>query len=178
MSATSENNFVTSKDDLLRILSKCSKCHHSIQNGELIISYDQLESINLTDFKNKKIINIIINSSKNNTEIGHWANLVIFNKKVLFFLDGLNQIKTNDDIMNSIHDFATNNKLQLHHFNVRYQVKSSKKCGLLACFVVQKSAHSSISPFFNFRRLLIHNSIATNEKLMLDSVKKHFKIMF
>ena len=162
----------------MKIISKCFKCKRSTNNGNFILSYIHLPYIHLEKYKNQKVFNFIINSSKDDTEIGHWANLIIFNNKLLFILDGLDQIKNNVDIMNCIHSFAANNKLKSYQFNVRYQKKSSKKCGLLACYIVQKSTHISTASFINLRKLLLHNSIITNEKLMLSSMKKHFQLTF
>ena len=174
-----ENIFITSKDDLLDIISKCPKCLNSTGNGTFIMSYDQLCTIRLTEkYANQKVINFIINSSKSDGVIGHWANIVIFNRKMLFFLDGLNEMKNNPEIMNCIYTFSEKNNLKLYQFNVRYQSKRSKKCGFLACFIVHKSTQSTVSKFLNLRKLLVQNSIKTNEQSMLNSVKKTFKIKF
>lgn len=172
-----EHEFITSKIDLTRILSKCPKCLYSTQNGEFILSYNLLSSIKLENYKNRTAFNFIINSSQDDNEVGHWANLVVIKKKILFFLDGLGQMRHNIEIMNSIRAFAKNNNLKLFSFNVRYQLKDSKKCGLLACFIVHKSAHNpSISWFLNLRKILSRNSVSTNEHFMISSVRKHFKL--
>ena len=170
---TNEN--VTTKENLLQILSKCPKCLQSMLNGHLIISIEELSSLKLKNYPKQKKFNLIINT-KNDGTTGHWFNLIIFNKKHIFLCDGLNEVYSNTYVMGKIHNFTINNNLILHNFKVKYQSKTSKKCGFLALFQVYKTNTVTFSEFLKFRKMLLRNSVTTNEKLMLKQMKSHFKL--
>ena len=171
-----ENQFITRKEDLVEILSKRPKCLESTANGKFIISHEQLPNILLTTFKKKPVFNFIVHSKSQDGTAGHWWNLTIFNNKTLFFLDGLNHVKYQSNVMSNIKKFIKINNLTMHNFNIRYQAPSSKKCGFLACFFVYKSVSSSVMKFFKLLLMLKQNSMKTNEEYMFKLVKKYFNL--
>ena len=170
---TDEN--VTTKENLLQILSKCSKCLRSTLNGRLIMSIEELSPLKLKNYLKERKFNLIINT-RNDGTTGHWFNLIIFDKKHIFLCDGLNEVYSNTYIMGKIKNFAINNNLILHNFKIKYQPKTSKKCGFLALFQVYKTNAINFSEFLKFRKMLLRNSVTTNEKLMLKQMKSHFKL--
>ena len=171
-----ENQFITRKEDLVEILSKRPKCLESTANGKFIISHEQLPSILLTTFKKKPVFNFIVHSQSQNDTAGHWWNLIIFNNKTLFFLDGLNHVKSQSNVMTNIKKFIKINNLTMHNFSIRYQSPSSKKCGFLACFFIYKSVSSSVINFFKLLLMLKQNSMKTNEEYIFKLVKKYFNL--
>ena len=175
-----EKHFITTKEDLIKILAKNPNCFNSTVNGKLILSYEQLPNIYLKKFKKKTVYNLIVNSAaaEEYIKIGHWFNLIVFKNNTVFFLDGLNQVKSQPFITTNIKKFAKNNNLAIYDFNVRYQNQSSKKCGYLACFFVYKSLSNSIPSFLKLKKMLKQNSIKTNEQYIFKSVKRYFKLNF
>ena len=171
-----ENRFVTTKEDLTSILSKCPKCFDSTIDGKFIMSYKDLPNIFLNTLNKKPVYNLIINYMATEGNLGHWCNLIVFNNKSLFLLDGLNQIKSQTEVMSNVKTFAKNNNLTIHNFNIRYQNQSSKKCGFLACFFVYKSVSSSVPKFLRLRKMLLNNSVSTNENYIFNFVRKHFDL--
>ena len=166
---------ITTKEDLIKILSKCQRCLQSTLNGDLIISIDQLPLLILKKHSKQNKLNLIINTKSDGTT-GHWFNLSIFDKNHIFLCDGLNEVTSNQNILEKINHFIINNKLKLYDFKIRYQPKTSKKCGYLACFQVYKSNTMNRTKFIKFRKMLLRNSITTNEKLMIARMKSHFMI--
>ena len=173
-----EDRFVTTKDDIISSLSKYPKCLDSTIDGKLIISYEELPNILLNTFNKKAVYNLIINSKIKQGKIGHWTSLIVFNSKILFLLDGLNEIKSQIQVITNIKTFAKNNNLKIYDFNVRYQKPSSKKCGFLACFFVYKSITCSLPKFLKLRKMLLNNSVSTNENYIFNFVKKKFGLSF
>ena len=57
-----------------------------------------------------------------------------------------------------------------------YRNQSSKKCGFLACFFVYKSVSSSVPKFLRLRKMLLNNSVSTNENYIFNFVRKHFDL--
>ena len=87
---------VTSTDDLKEIIMKCPKCQKLTKNGNLIVSHDQLPSINLkNDYPRQKKFHIITNFVLEG--LGHWVNLLVVQKKVYYF-NGLTHLKVNPDM--------------------------------------------------------------------------------
>ena len=173
---TNEDSYITSKNDLMEILSGCNRCFNSTLKGALVISHKQLPHISLNYLSKLKNLCLIIHSGTNN-ETAHWFNLVIYNRKTVLLCDGLNQIKTNQEIMSNIASFCRTNRLVFHDFKLRYQTKTSKKCGYLACFFAYKLTSSTFHNFLKFQRMLVQNSVATNEQFMMQRVISHFNLL-
>ena len=68
----------TSRSDLVTKLKNCNKCLRLVDNGHLIITYDELKSIELSKYRKNNKLCIIVNSESRVGEVGHWYNLIIF----------------------------------------------------------------------------------------------------
>ena len=166
---------VTSTDDLKEIIMKCPKCQKLTKNGNLIVSHDQLPSIILkNDYPRQKKFHIITNFVLEG--LGHWVNLLVVQKKVYYF-NGLTHLKVNPDMKKNILKFCKNNGLKFMDLSFPYQRKRSDQCGQLSCFLVYKSHTVDINSLMDFRRMMMQNSVATNEIFMIKKMKKHFKLL-
>ena len=158
-----ENNAsnVTSTGDLKEIIMKCRKCRQLTRNGDLIISHDQLPNINLIrDYPKQKKFHIITNFVT--FGLGHWINLLVIRGK-LYYLNGLTHLKIDPHMKKNILKFCKKNHLKFIDLSYPYQRARSDVCGLLSCFLVYKSHTVDIDGFINFRRMMMQNSVATNE---------------
>ena len=130
---------LTTGQDLKLLLSKCKKCFDAVANGQNIISFDKLHSINISELKNNQTA-LIINSApeipsespkhQKIPQIGHWFNLFIKkNKKAIYMIDGLDYIRTQTKIMNRLKQFCDSNGFSFINLKIRTQKKNSSFCG-------------------------------------------------
>ena len=109
-------SYITSGDDLRRIIAKCSKCNDATRNGELIIPFDELRHISLLHHEKNKNICIIANTQSKNTipgTVGHWFSISIYKNRSAVVCDGLDKIKYESNIWRLITEFCEINGLKL-----------------------------------------------------------------
>lgn len=166
---------VTSTNDLKQIIKKCPKCQKLTKNGDLIISHDQLPSILLkNDYPRQKKFHIISNFVLRG--LGHWINLLVVQKK-LYYFNGLTHLKIDPDLKKNILKFCKNNDLKFIDLSFPYQKSRSDRCGQLSCYLVYKSHTVNINSLMDFRKMMMQNSVATNENYMIRKMKKHFRLL-
>ena len=168
-----ENRFLTTGEDIRRLLSRCKTCFSITNNGNYVIFHTKLSEL-IIPKRNK--ISLIINSEENENIVGHWFSLIIYNNKRIFLCDGLDQVRKEPHVLKNIKLFCTNNNLILSSFSVRLQLKSSKKCGFLSLFWTYKLSILSLKAFINLRTVMVQQSIYSNETRAIKLVKKHFGI--
>ena len=98
-------SYVTSRDDLRRIIAKCSKCNRATRNGELIVPFDELRHISVLHREKTKNICIITNTQSKTTipgTVGHWFSISVYNNKHAVVCDGLDKIKYEPNIWHAI----------------------------------------------------------------------------
>ena len=171
---------ITSKIDLLKILSKCQKCQRITISGKLICSYENLKNIVIDQLTNKNKICFILNTNEiDESKIGHWFNLIIFKNvdhRIAIVCDGLGIIEKSKKIMTTLRLFCKKNKMTLHFLKTRYQQKSSKICGYLALFFIFKASNCNLQQFLKLDNILNKTSIQKNENLLYKHVIKHFHL--
>ena len=165
---------VTSTSDLKEIIMKCPQCKKLTRDGNLIVPHNLLPSINLKkDYPRQQKFHIISNFVLRG--LGHWINLLIVQKK-LYYLNGLTHLKIDSDLKKNILKFCKNNGLKFIDISFPYQKKQSDRCGYLSCFWVYKSHTTvNINNLLHFRKMMMQNSVASNENYMIEKMTKHFK---
>ena len=168
---------VTSAEDLRRMLHKCKKCWQITANGHAIKAYDELQHIRLKDKRrNHCIIVNTLDSYNNKDYVGHWFNVLVYNKQIAVVCDGLNTVKQMPEVWSAVKLFCLNNQLEIHYFSTRYQLKRSDICGYLACFFASKCHNSTLSSLRSLKKLFNRNSIKTNEKYIVNRLKHHLSL--
>ena len=99
--STRENKFLTTGEDLEKLLARCKTCYNITNNGNYVLFHTKLPNIIIPQ---KKKIALIINT-KDETEsegLGHWFTLVIYKNSKLFLCDGLGQVRNEPNIIKNI----------------------------------------------------------------------------
>ena len=171
---------ITSADDLRQMLHKCRKCWRMTVNGSMIKSYDELYHVHIK--KNIQNCAIIVNTlaisdvSHSPLAVGHWFNILIYNKQFAFICDGLNKVRQMPEVWRAIEVFCINNRLKIHYFTARYQLKNSDLCGYLACYFVSKCHNSTFRALLSLKKLLNNNAIKTNQRYIVTALKRHLSL--
>ena len=173
MSSTREKRFLTTGGDIENLLTRCKKCYSITNNGEYVIFHQKLPTL-IIPIKNK--VALIVNTTKEN-RVGHWFILVIFKNAKLSLCDGLGQVKKEPLIMKNIEIFCKNNNLIFFNYNLKIQTSKSLACGYLILFFLFKFSILSLNGFLSLKRVMIRQSVHTNEKVALKSAKNHFRIL-
>ena len=175
MDIIQEQQYITNIFQLKDALNKCPKCKKLTMNGDLIMSHEHLVNLDITKIKKKKLA-LIINSENDASIIGHWFVILIW-KKYAIFADGQQKLFSNrEDVMLHIRRFCSKNSLKFINQKLKIQKNRSFKCGFIALFLVAKFSILSFKSFLALRAILNNNSISSNEKFILNFVKRHFRI--
>ena len=171
----------TSKVDLVDILSDCSHCYDSTHEGDFILCHSDLPTIQLKNYKKRPVLNFIVNvlGEENKSLIGHWTNIVVLRQAGRYhhalLCDSLRDVTNNHVVMENVKKFCSNNALQTHCLNARYQDTRSRKCGYLSIGIVAYThGKSRLSDMTRLQKILQRNSVKTNESLILKMYRKHF----
>lgn len=171
----------TSKIDLVDILSQCSHCYNSTHKGDFILCHSDLPNIQLKNYGKKPVLNFVVNSldEKDYSLIGHWVNIVVFRQGGRYYhallCDSLRDITNNHIVMKNIEKFCSNNSLQTHCLNAKYQEATSQKCGYLTAGVIAYThGKTHLGNMARLQKILQRNSVKTNEGLILKMYRKHF----
>lgn len=170
----SEHNFITSEIDIHRMLKSCIKCTVVTDNTKLVIAHTELPNIRLDKPGYKKYC-LIIHSVINESEIGHWFSVLVFQNRYAVICDGLNRIVHDKVVMQNLHYFCVNNKLALKDLGFLCQRLSSQKCGYIALFFTAKASILNYFSFIKLIQMLNHGSINSKEEYIMKFVKRHFK---
>ena len=173
----SSSKYITSGDFIAKTLKKCKKCFQITDQARMIVPYDKLLNLSLIRVKSYSRYVIIMNSEKDNSSLGHWFNLAVFDHKFLVLCDGLGKIfSKHHDIMQNIYSFCKKHHYRFINLGLRYQLYDSLCCGYLALFIIAKTTKLSFKGFLAMKKTLMQQSISSNEKYMLKCVKLHFKL--
>ena len=166
---------LTTGEDIRKLLAKCPTCYSITNNGNYVIFHSKLPQLIITD--NRPKIALIVNTATSHRVIGHWFSLIFFSSgRKLFLCDGLDQARKDSQVLKNIKIFCENNNLAFSLYRVRLQLESSLTCGYIAIWWVYKLSVSSLKSFMNLRRIMLQQSIYSNEKRVLKTAKKHFQI--
>ena len=158
--------------DLTRLMSSCSTCLNAVAFGSKIRHHEEIRN-----FKDSTTIGTrsayFLNSQSPDQLFGHWILLLKF-KHTMYLCDGLQYAPSRSDIMRNIRSFCRLNNYKLIIFPLRYQLKTSSKCGYLSLGIIAKYHTLSFSQFISMISALRRNSIRSNEQFFLRFAKKHF----
>ena len=192
MMASKRYKDATSKTDLCNVLSKCTVCYHSTNDGNLIVPHIDLARILVNDTKKKKrtYVNLVVNSKSNNDQIdgvnhnneppiiGHWFLITVtLNKQhpTATICDPLNDITKNSIVMANINIFCKNNSLRLLNLNEKFQNDNSFYCGYISLGLISYTHNKKkTNKIMALKKLFQRNSVKSNEKLILKMYEKHF----
>ena len=164
MALFSSKLLITSDNDLKYYLKKHKKTYRLIQNGDLILSLDQLSSVSKPKGKTGVIINTL---HGNNT--GHWVLLAIDQRKRCLFVDSLaSTFHTNKDLQNEVISFCDKHNLNLIVWNVQSQSEESQSCGFQIMFFLHFFSKYGLAKLLNLRKLLKHFSVKQAEQYILQ----------
>lgn len=138
----SHQSFITSDTDLTSLLKRCNKCYQCIDEGKLIVSYNEIPSLLLNT--NRKKICVIINTNRVDDHsdsvsgVGHWL-LCCFDTQLKHALiyDSLNNLKKDhQNVLNTLTNYC-----KLHNFSFSIvqgvtQQKESLICGFIVAYFV------------------------------------------
>ena len=161
-----DDSYRLSGHDIRAILQNCRLCFKSTSNGKYILSPTDIQSLLLPRSKKHAII---LNSHD------HWLCLLIVRSNCII-CDSINEVQNWPEVMKCILTFSKNNGLKLHLFNLKTQSDKTQICGSLCCYFIFKFTTLSFLGFFKLRTALSRNCISTNERAMIRSVRRHFKL--
>ena len=140
-----------------------------------LMSHEHLLNLDITKSKKQKLA-LIVNSENDASVVGHWFVILIW-KKYAIFADGQQKLSSNrGDVMSHIRKFCSKNSLKFINQKLKIQNNNSFKCGFIALFLVAKFSILSFKSFLALRGILNNNSISSNEKFIINFVKRHFRI--
>ena len=168
---------MTSEIDIRRMLSSCVKCTRITDNTRLVIAHTELPNLRL-DKPGYRKYSLIINSVVDESKIGHWFSILVFQNRYAVICDGLNRVVRDKHVMQNLQYFCVNNRLILKDLGFLCQGLSSQKCGYIALFFTAKASVLSYFSFTKLIRMLNHGSITTKEEYIMKFVKHHFKTPF
>ena len=174
--STRGDRFLTTGGDIEKLLTRCKKCYSITNNGKYVIFHTELPNLIIP---NRKKVALIVNTTRQN-QIGHWFLLIIFKNSrnsQLFLCDGLGRVEKEPRVMKNIELFCKNNNLIFHNYNLKIQTSKSLACGYLILFFLFKFSILSLNGFLSLKRIMIRQSVRTNEKIALKSAKQHFRIL-
>ena len=171
----SKTRYLTTGDDLKKILLSCKKCTLATGNGENIISHRELIHLKIAKIKKHKNI-FICNTADDTVTIGHWFTIIVnVNNKTMYICDGLDYAITQKHVLKNIRQFCRINKLNLVNLQSKCQQKKSNVCGYISIFWVAKYTHLTKRNFMQLSNILKRQSIKSNESFILKFVQIHFK---
>ena len=171
----SKTRYLTTGDDLKKILLSCKKCTLATGNGENIISHRELIHLKIAKIKKPKNI-FICNTADDTVTIGHWFTIIVnVNNKTMYICDGLDYAITQKHVLKNIRQFCRINKLNLVNLQSKCQQKKSNVCGYISIFWVAKYTHLTKRNFMQLSSILKRQSIKSNESFILKFVQIHFK---
>lgn len=165
---------LTSGTDLITVLKGCKKCFKTIAHGKHVVPHKALPFINI----NLKKTGFLVNSCNSPSQIGHWFTLLFSSSRIAFLCDGLNYVQKRPDVMQNIITLCQKHNYKLFILDVRCQLQKSSVCGYIAMYMIYVYTHFSVKQLCSLQKLFKRNGIATNQKIVLDCVKKHFRISF
>ena len=169
---------LTSNADLLSYLKQHPRLYNLIANGEYIMNYDKLDSLE-NNFVNTGKYAIIINTLHSSTppEItGHWVVLLIEitqQNRYCMFVDSLaNNYKQHKDLATKINLFCNIHKLNLHLWKARTQKNNSSNCGFQIVFFLFHFNKHGIKGMYRLQSMLQQYSLTTREYYILKRAHK------
>ena len=171
----SDARFVTSTEDLRKILSKCPSCYNLTLNGSLILSVDSLEGLKLPTSKQSRFF-LYVNILTAEKTVGHWIGFCCDTEKsVCFVIDPANRFHEHQDTLTRVKQFCQLNKLQMFNYAVKFQLEASFICGQLCCFFCAKfHSLSSFRELLELRDVIKSYTIEFNERHMVSYIQKHY----
>lgn len=167
--------YLTTNEDLKRILQQCETCYKVTQKAELIILSHQLPQVRIGATKLTKLA-FFIHEQTPNQNVGHWILLCIqlSRDRRCLVIDPL--VNSNRNTMNHIKSFCSANNLAPIFFSVPFQRKNSQNCGYLCLYMLFKFAHAGIYAIYKMRGTITSNPLHHVEVTMIKKVTKHFRI--
>ena len=153
--------------DIKTILQNCRLCFKTISNGKYIMTPTDVQSLLLPNSKKHAII---LNTHD------HWLCLLIFRNRYCLVVDSINEVQNWPEVMKNIIIFSKNNKLKLYSFNLKTQSSKTQICGMQCNYFIFKFTTLSFLGFFKLRTSLLKNCISTNERAIVRSARRHFKL--
>ena len=175
-----ETQYLTTGEDIRKLLSKCDTCYSITNNGNYVIFHTKLPQIILPF--NKVKIGLIVNTASTEKVLGHWFTLNLYlssglNKnRYCYCCDGLNQVRKEPHVLKNIKIFCRNNNVTFSWYPIRLQRVRSLRCGYIAIWFIYQLSILSLRSFIELRKILSRHSLHFNEKRVLTGVKKHFQI--
>lgn len=164
---------LTSDSDLLFYLKKHTSLYKLIGNGNHVVSYDKLESIQ-TDFfsvgKYAVILNTLHSVSSPETT-GHWTILLLEvtprNRNCMYIDSLVNSYKHHKHLADTINRFCAKYKLKLHLWNTKSQRKNTSNCGFQIIFYLFYFYKHGLRGIYKLQTMLQQYSLPTKEYYVL-----------
>ena len=172
----SNKKYVTTSDDLKRIIANCPICYKITMNAALILPIHQLPKILLPKTKQTKFF-LIVHIASN--RIGHWIALSVYlNDSQCIVIDPANEYKKTNEIVNYIRKFCINNKLTLIDYGTKMQTNGSNNCGQLCLAFLGKMCTSNFNTMINLRTIVKSYSVEFNEHHLTIFTQQHYNVSF
>lgn len=156
-----------SGEDIKAILQRCKLCYKMIFNGKFIYSPTDILSLLLPRCKKAAIV---LNTHD------HWLCLLIFNNRICLIADSICEVQNWPDVMKNIAFFCKKNGLKRYLYSARIQGNETQICGKIVCFLIFKFSVLSFLGFLKLRQTFGQNSISSNERAIMRTVRIHFNL--
>ena len=168
--------FVTSNADLLRYAKTKKAYLKLIDDGNNIITLDDLLKFKLPKTKSKLAIILHI-PSEQQTSIGHWCIMLIsLENKQLLFIDPLNLVLNKTKINDNVQMFCLKHNLYFKTWNVKIQRNSSNCCALIILYFLHLFSCHSLHAINQLKKVYGNYSLQTREAVILKKVLKQFNV--
>ena len=169
--------WITTDENIKNLLKQCKQCFASTLNGNLVLPYNKLETLNVSKLKYTLILNT--NSSDNVTgSVGHW---LVYHVNVLSKLsiihDSLNEIeRCHQDVLLQIRLFCKKNNLKLIILGLVTQRKENLNCGLHSLWFTHKCHGYNSNALLKLKKVFAPYSVNERERYIMNETLSIFKI--
>lgn len=168
MFSFSDNRQRLSGKDIRDILKRCRQCYQLTNNGRNIFPVQHILDIKLDKLKKSVFF---LNANE------HWWLACIFpRERQCLIIDPLDIVKSWPNAISTITSFCQVHSLQLFFFDFKFQRDNTQICGYLCLWATFKISQLSFLGVLKLRDVLSLHPISTNERAMMYSVYRHFRL--
>ena len=178
MTSYNNRNWITTREELEKVLTKCSECYSLTFRGNFIISFDELQSIKLSSDQEKRCIVINTVKSDGNEKVGHWILLYInMHCRQAILIDSLDNVyKTRPRVMTAIKLFCEKFQLKFRYLKLKSQTSNSLACGVHVLWFIHICHKLNIKAVLKLGEVLSNYSVKNIEDFIVQEVFNHFKL--
>lgn len=168
MFSFSDNRQRLSGTNIRDILKRCRQCYQLTDSGKNIFPVQHIMGIKFDKLKKSVFF---LNANE------HWLLACIFpRERQCLIIDPLDIVKSWPNVISIISSFCQAHSLQIFFFDFKFQRNTTQICGYLCLWVTFKVSQLSFLGILKLRNVLSPHPISTNERAMMYSVYRHFRL--